>query len=177
MDRTEQLRGDERAVEQPASERRGSEPEAMELHSMELRSLVLERIAMGAVALTGRALARRLPGLDLTLPQWRAFLIVGESPDGTRVGRVAARVGVTLPATSRLLRRLERRGLLSLSEDAEDRRATRVRLTAEGDQARAAILADRRAALREIGAALEGHAPGSLDETLEQLAAELDRYR
>lgn len=60
------------------------------------------------------------------------------------MSEVARRIGVTLPATSRQLRRLERRGLVSLRPDQRDRRAARVRLTADGLATRAAILAFRR---------------------------------
>jgi DNA-binding MarR family transcriptional regulator len=118
----------------------------------------LERIVIGAVGLTTRALAEAAPGTELTFPQWRALLIVGEDPGGTRVGQVATRVGVTLPATSRLLRRLERRGLVALSIDEVDHRATRARLTPRGEEVRVAILAYRSAALREIS---DGIANGS----------------
>ena len=92
----------------------------------------LERIAIGTVGLTTRALAHAGTDLELTFPQWRAILVVGADTDGARVGEVAARVGVTLPATSRLLHRLERRGLMTLGTDDADRRATRARLTERG---------------------------------------------
>lgn len=114
----------------------------------------LERIAVGAVSLTTQALAQADGGSDLTFPQWRALLILGESEDGARIGQVAARVGVTLPATSRLLRRLERRGLVALAVDDSDRRATRARLTVPGRMVRSTILAHRRAVLDEIVQAL-----------------------
>jgi DNA-binding MarR family transcriptional regulator len=114
----------------------------------------LERIAVGAVSLTTQALAQADGGSDLTFPQWRALLILGESEDGARIGQVAARVGVTLPATGRLLRRLERRGLVTLGVDETDRRATRARLTGPGRTVRSTILAHRRAALDEIVKAL-----------------------
>src|SRR5665811_402360 len=121
----------------------------------------LERIAVGAVGLTTRALAEAHPGFDLTFPQWRALLVLGEGEDGARIGEVAARVGVTLPATSRLLRRLERRGLTTLAVDEQDRRATRARLTDRGRAVRAAIIAHRRAALLDVASSLRG--PGLLD--------------
>ncbi len=114
----------------------------------------LERIAVAAVGLTTLALAHADPGFELTFPQWRAMLVVGERADGARVGEVATRVGVTLPATSRLLRRLASRGLTTLSTDERDRRATRVRLTDRGQRVRDAILAFRRAALRDVASAI-----------------------
>ena len=136
----------------------------------------LERIAVGAVGLTTRALAHADTGHELTFPQWRALLVLGEDADGARVGAVATRVGVTLPATSRLLRRLERRGLTSLSVDELDRRATRARLTERGRTVRSAILARRRAALREIALGLPHPGKLGLERGLRAIAAELERF-
>lgn len=110
---------------------------------------LLERIVLAGVAITTRALTEASPGFDLTFPQWRALLVVGERPDGTTVSEVARRIGVTLPATSRQLRRLERRGLVSLRRDERDRRAARVQLTAAGLATRGAILAFRRRRIAE----------------------------
>ena len=135
----------------------------------------LERIAIGAVGLTTRALAMAETDFELTFPQWRAILVVGEDPGGARVGEVATRVGVTLPATSRLLRRLERRGLTTLAADKVDRRATRVRLTPRGRDIRSAILAHRRAALDEIAARLPEPERLDLAVGLRWIAAELER--
>jgi DNA-binding MarR family transcriptional regulator len=135
--------------------------------------LLLERVVIGSVGLTTRALAEAAPGGDLTFPQWRAMLVVGEGSDGLRVGQVASRVGVTLPATSRLLRRLERRGLMELGPDPVDRRATRARLTAAGVAARAAVLDYRRAELRETAARLDA---ADQVAALEELASLLGRY-
>ena len=136
----------------------------------------LERIAVGAVGLTTRALAQADGGFELTFPQWRALLVLGEETDGARIGEVAARVGGTLPATSRLLRRLERRGLTALSVDELDRRATRARLTDHGRTVRETILAHRRAALREIAAELPGSERRRLQGGLRAIAAELERF-
>jgi DNA-binding MarR family transcriptional regulator len=136
----------------------------------------LERIAVGAVGLTTRALDRAATGFDLTFPQWRAILVVGDQPDGARIGEVAARLGVTLPATSRLLRRLERRGVMALATDELDRRATRVRLTRRGRAVRATIVRHRRAALEEVATALPRHGRIDLATGLRALAAELERF-
>lgn len=136
----------------------------------------LDRIAIGAVGLTTRALAQVDAGFELTFPQWRALLVLGDDPGGARIGEVAARVGVTLPATSRLLRRLERRGMTTLSVDEQDRRATRARLTERGSKVRAAILAYRRAALQEVADALSAQERLSLSEGLGAIAAGLERF-
>jgi DNA-binding MarR family transcriptional regulator len=136
----------------------------------------LERIAVGAVGLTTRALAKADSGIELTFPQWRALLVLGEEPDGARIGEVAARVGVTMPATSRLLRRLERRGLTTLAVDELDRRATRARLSDRGRATRAAILADRRAALREIAVGLQQDEDLDLASGLRAIAVRLEPF-
>jgi DNA-binding MarR family transcriptional regulator len=136
----------------------------------------LERIVVGAVGLTTRALGESDAGFELTFPQWRALLVLGEDGDGARVGEVASRVGVTVPATSRLLRRLERRGLTTLSMDELDRRATRARLTERGERVRAAILLHRRSALRELVSSLQDPDGLHLPDGLRAIAAGLERY-
>lgn len=136
----------------------------------------LERIAVGAVGLTTRALALADAGFELTFPQWRALLVLGEKAGGARIGEVAARLGVTLPATSRLLRRLERRGLTALSIDELDRRATRARLTDHGLTVRETILAHRRAVLREIAEGLPASELRRLKPGLRAIAAGLERF-
>jgi DNA-binding MarR family transcriptional regulator len=136
----------------------------------------LERIAVGAVGLTTRALAEADTGFELTFPQWRVIVVLGERADGARIGEVAARVGVTIPATSRLLRRLERRGLVVLAVDEQDRRATRARLTDRGLAVRTAILRHRRAVLREVVATLSDPERLDLADGLGAIAAGLDRF-
>ena len=64
----------------------------------------LERIAVGTVGLTTRSLVEAHPGFELTFPQWRALVVLGEAAGGARIGEIAARVGTTLPATVRASR-------------------------------------------------------------------------
>lgn len=136
----------------------------------------LERIAVGAVGLTTRALAEAGTGFELTFPQWRAIMVLGSSKDGLRIGLVASRVGVTLPATSRLLRRLERRGLTTLAVDEHDRRATIAYLTDRGREVRDAILSHRRLALGKIASALPDLDHLDLATALGAVATEIERF-
>jgi DNA-binding MarR family transcriptional regulator len=136
----------------------------------------LERIVIGAVGITTQALAQAAPDVELTFSQWRALLILGDPPSGRRVGEVAARVGVTLPATSRLLRRLDRRGLVALAPDEADRRATRATLTGQGAGVRDAILAFRRAALRDVAEHATAAGRGIAGPEIDSLAASFERY-
>jgi DNA-binding MarR family transcriptional regulator len=136
----------------------------------------LERIVMGSVGLTTLALEEAGAGFELTFTQWRALLVLGESDDGARIGEVAARVRVTLPATSRLLRRLERRGLTTLAVDDQDRRATRARLTDRGRAVREAILAHRRATIRGLARGLREPALLNLADGIRAIAIEFERF-
>jgi DNA-binding MarR family transcriptional regulator len=136
---------------------------------------LLERIVLAGVGLTTRALAEATPGLDLTFPQWRVLVVLGDSSQGATVSEVAARIGVTVPATSRQLRRLARRGLLEIRPDTHDRRAARATLTTAGRSARERILGFRRRHLAESLSRIQ-----VADRGLRKLAAiadALDNYR
>jgi DNA-binding MarR family transcriptional regulator len=110
----------------------------------------LHAIVFGGIAMTASALPRATGGQELTFTQWRAILFVGETAQGSRVSAVADRLMGTLSATSRLLRRLEDRGLLTLDRDEVDRRATRARLTEDGRRLREAVLDWRRQQIADI---------------------------
>jgi DNA-binding MarR family transcriptional regulator len=114
----------------------------------------LERLVVAGVALTARALADASPGLELTIPQWRALVVIAD-PGGARVGEVSTIIGSSLPSTSRLLRRLVRRGLVTLARDESDHRATRARLTDRGRAVREVILSYRRARIRSVARSAE----------------------
>ena len=135
----------------------------------------LARIVFGGVALTSQALDHAAEGRDLTFTQWWAIAIVGESDRGRRVGEVAQRMNATLQATSHLLRRLEDRGLLSLTRDEKDRRATVAQLSPEGARLRAAVMAHRRELLAGMVRSLDPSAPA--DEVLGELARRFAAYQ
>jgi DNA-binding MarR family transcriptional regulator len=102
----------------------------------------IELVIFGAIGVTSFAIAAAAPG-ELTLHQWRALVVIGRA--GTiRVGEVGMQIGTALPATSRLLLRLERRGYLVSARDESDRRATLVRLTPFGEQIRDSVIERRR---------------------------------
>jgi DNA-binding MarR family transcriptional regulator len=114
----------------------------------------LEAIVMAGVAITAEVLARS-EGTDLTLPMWRVLVVLGADRDGATVTEVARRIRVTIPATSRQLRRLAGRGLVSLGVDERDRRAVRARLTDAGISFREDVMRRRRVAIEQALGALE----------------------
>lgn len=126
----------------------------------------IELILFGAIGLTSFALAEASP-VDLTLHQWRALVVIGRAQT-IRVGEVAMQIGTPLPATSRLLSRLERRGLLASARDEQDRRVSNVWLTASGQAVRDAVILRRRR-LMESALAGRGGLPQDLAGGLEAL--------
>lgn len=135
----------------------------------------LERIIFAGVALTTVAFSRSQPEVELTFPQWRVLVILGNASNGVRIAEVARLVGVTLPATSRQLRRLARRGLVTVQRDARDRRASLASLTPEGRAARAAIIDYRRERINAVAAPFEGNP--ALQRDLARIADALETAR
>lgn len=130
---------------------------------------LLERIVLVGVAITTRALTEAAPSYDLSFPQWRVLLVVGEGPDGAAVSEVSSRVGVTVPATSRQLHRLTRRGLIEMVRDQRDRRVVRARLTDVGCRVRDSILRYRQQRIAATTARL-----GVSNDTLRELSVVAD---
>ena len=124
----------------------------------------VERIILGGVAITARALGGDIA--DLTFPQWRVLTIVGEHGAGASVSAIGQRVGVSAPSASRLLRRLEDRGLIELQRDAQDRRFMRVQLTDTGRAARSEVIERRRILIRDALGAFEQSLPADVPAAL-----------
>jgi DNA-binding MarR family transcriptional regulator len=99
--------------------------------------------------------------------------IVGEQEATAHVKGVGQRVGVSAPSASRLLRRLEDRGLIELQRDAADRRFMRVRLTAAGHAARSQVIARRRLLIRDAMAAFDEVLPRDVPGALSAIGEAL----
>jgi DNA-binding MarR family transcriptional regulator len=133
----------------------------------------LEAIVFGAVAITTIAIAAS--GLELTFPQWRVLVIVGEDPDGASITEIAVRLGAMISPVSRLVTRLARSGLVATEKDPRDRRVTRVFVTDRGRSIREAVLARRREELSNVLAAA-GPIDAVGEDTLERISRALRRY-
>jgi DNA-binding MarR family transcriptional regulator len=105
----------------------------------------LDDLAIELVGLTALALALGGEERDLTLAQWRALVLIA-SADGVRASDLAPRIGMSRPSVSRLVRRLEGKGLVSARADPTDGRAAILTSTAVGQQA----LHDTRARRRQM---------------------------
>jgi len=132
----------------------------------------IERLVTASVGITAAALAESEGGADLTLPQWRALVLL-EQGGPLRVTDLAGEMGTSLPSASRLIRRIERRGLATTERDEADRRATLVRLTPRGEASIRAVMDARRnhitAALRGRRLPIPDDLPRGLDAIIEAL--------
>src|SRR3984957_16066931 len=86
------------------------------------------------------------------------YTLRGEETD-LRVTDLAARLGIDAPAVTRKAQQLERLGLVSRARDADDARASRLRLTPEGCQVLRLLLIARHQSL----AALEAYSAADID--------------
>ena len=104
--------------------------------------------------------------LELSMTQMKTLSMLDDCLQEVSVKELSDLLGLSLPATSRTVDGLLRRGLLSRHEDAEDRRIKRVRLTGDG-----------RAVVQRIVTArlqgLEAYASTLSDEQRAQLMAVL----
>jgi DNA-binding MarR family transcriptional regulator len=119
----------------------------------------LERIATEMVAATNTALAGVIETGELSIQQWRLVIILGGASGPLRLNEIAWRVNASMPSTSRLVQRMERRGLVVTSPDPLDRRGRRISLTEKGDAVRAQVISGRRQLLEDSLGGLQLDAP------------------
>lgn len=86
------------------------------------------------VDLLSRALDTRMSAYGLTDAQWRPLLAMSYGHDNTAT-QIARMVGCDNGATTRLIDRLEDKGLVQRTRSAQDRRAVQLELTPEGERA------------------------------------------
>ena len=131
----------------------------------------LERLALGAVGVTANALLAAA-GPELTFLAWRAIVELDEAGHPVRLSDLADRLHLSRPSASKLVRRLERRGLVELSPNPEDGRGLLLALSERGHAIRDDVIAQRRAILIQ---ALEAPLPSGFEEALTVVAARLAR--
>jgi DNA-binding MarR family transcriptional regulator len=71
--------------------------------------------------------------------EYGVLYALSAAPDGLRINELLADVLLTQPGMSRLIARLEARGLVERADDPDDGRACRVRLTEAGARAQREI--------------------------------------
>ena len=117
----EPVRQEMKANTQPTTQRRpGSREEAVFLDLLRTCDLLQRRPAQ---------LFKRE---DVSATQYNVLRILRGSPEGLPCGEIAARMITRDPDVTRLLDRMEKRGLISRSRDINDRRTVIGRITPEG---------------------------------------------
>src|SRR4029077_4271298 len=79
-----------------------------------------------------RGPAQILKTEDLSATQYNVLRILRGAPEGLSCGEIASRMITRHPDVTRLLDRLEKRGLISRCRETKDRRTVMVRITPDG---------------------------------------------
>jgi len=79
-----------------------------------------------------RRLVPVLKAEDLSATQYNVLRILRGAPEGLACGEIAGRMITRDPDVTRLLDRLEKRGLISRGRETKDRRTVMARITPEG---------------------------------------------
>src|ERR1700719_3143690 len=87
---------------------------------------------MRTTDILSRGLVKVLKSEALSLTQYNVLRILRGAPEGLPCGEIANRMITRDPDITRLLDRLEKRGLISRCRQTEDRRMVMVRITREG---------------------------------------------
>lgn len=85
-------------------------------------------------------LQSRLAAIGLHLGQELVLVDLHHNPDSAQ-GEVVQRLGIEQPTIAKTLSRMQRAGFVETTRDQSDRRLTRLRLSPQGHQAVAAVLA------------------------------------
>jgi DNA-binding MarR family transcriptional regulator len=96
---------------------------------------------------------REVAERDLSFSQLKTLILLAEHAETLSVKDVAERLGISLPAASRAVDSLVRRGLAERAEDPIDRRVKRVRTTRKADRLVERLVAAR---IRSFERLLEG---------------------
>ncbi|HYT52148.1 MAG TPA: MarR family winged helix-turn-helix transcriptional regulator [Gaiellaceae bacterium] len=126
---------------------------------MTTRNLRIANEAWEALFRAQATIGRELAGGDvwgqLVPREYGVLYALSAAPDGLRITELLDDVLLTQPGMSRLIARLEARGLVERADDPDDRRACRVRLTKAGVRAQ-----------REIGLAHGRHVAEAMTRAL-----------
>jgi DNA-binding MarR family transcriptional regulator len=136
----------------------------------------LERVVVRSGSITTRAMGEAYPeARGLTVNQYRVLVLVATSEDGLRVGEIARLGHATSQTATRLVQRLEVRGLLAVERGIPgDRRAAIARVTDLGARVWSDISTSRRAHIARALADLD--LPADSATTLDAIAEAFGRY-
>jgi DNA-binding MarR family transcriptional regulator len=145
------------------------EPATIDTSDREL-AYRLGSVILSCFGADGGAAIRAIDESGLTFTQMKVLMTVagpGEAPPGLKP--VAEGLGLSLPAVSRAVDGLVKRGLVARTEDPSDRRQRLLTGTEEGERLAGRIMAARLEGLGRFAASLTDEERGHLDAALELL--------
>jgi DNA-binding MarR family transcriptional regulator len=108
---------------------------------------------------------------DLSFSQLKTLLLLAEHAETLSVKDVAERLGISLPAASRAVDSLVRRGLAERAEDQVDRRVKRVRTTRKADRLVERLVAARIRVFEQLLAGFTATERRKLGDALDEIVA------
>jgi DNA-binding MarR family transcriptional regulator len=154
-----------------AARNAAADPRAPERSTRALAHSSAFRAALKTAGHLERGFAELFKAHDLSLTQYNVLRILrGSGPDGATCGDVGDNLIQHDPDVTRLLDRLDRRGLIERGRDTKDRRVVRTRITKAG----LALLADLDGPVDDVHERQLGHLS---EERLAELTAILDAVR
>ena len=126
-------------------------------------------------ALMAAQFERELSPFGVTLAQWGALLAI-RGKDGASPSEVAATVGIDRGATTRLIARMESKGLVAREEHLDDARSIVLHLTPKAQAMMPQLLERSRAVNRQALALLDTQQAGALLATLSTLLVRLRHH-
>lgn len=122
-----------------------------DLSATRLESLRLGILLGRTAALKDRLLDRHLMPLGITAAQLKVLRVISHEDDTTALCRLLC---IHSASMTRMLDRLERKGLIVRSQDDQDRRKVRLALTHQGEEMTTALPTMEVAAMNEFTAGL-----------------------
>jgi DNA-binding MarR family transcriptional regulator len=119
---------------------------------------------------TGREVFQAIDELGLSFSQLKAAQALAEADAPLSLGALGDQLALSLPAISRAVDGLVKRGLCTRREDPVDRRSKRVVLTTQGRRFYERVYALRAAGVRDFVNRLEPHEREALGEGLRSIA-------
>lgn len=110
---------------------------------------------------------------ELSFTQLKSMFVLANAAEPMPIGQIAELTGASLPAAGRAVDGLVRQGLVTRTEDPDDRRVKRIELTELGDQGMAKIYERRVEALGELLGKLEPDELTNVAAAVDALSARL----
>jgi DNA-binding MarR family transcriptional regulator len=136
----------------------------------QVAAAILETIPRSMRAIREQMRSGRRAGLSI--PQFRLMRYVRRNP-GTSLSPVADHLGTTVPATSQMVERLVRAGLMTRAQNPEERRQVELRLTEAGAATLKELDDATRAWLCERLSGMDGRELEAMADALRQLRSAL----